>query len=143
MKLKLKVSKNLKRDLRKEAEKKDIERMDYILNIISDHLNETKDIWAAHVEAYPSLLEERQVALAALKERLVDEEDDIKRQTLKAFYQENHMYIDFVNRQRKFENLIIPLEENDYYGLCLLAENKKMTVERFTVDLLSIKGKNS
>ncbi|MCH4890924.1 hypothetical protein EZV73_25310 [Acidaminobacter sp. JC074] len=143
MKLKLKVSKNLKRDLRKEAEKKDMERMDYVLNIIREHLDETKDIWEAYVEAYPSLLEKRQIALAELKEKLVDEADDIKRQTLKAFYQENHMYIDFVNRQRKFENLIIPLEDDVYYGLCLLGENKKMTVERFTVELLSIKSKNS
>jgi len=143
MKLKLKVSKNLKRDLRKLAEGQEIERMTYILNTIEKHLEDNSTIWKPHIDEYPALLEKRQLELVSLKESLEEEEDSTKRATLKKFYQENHMYVDFISRQRKFENIIIPLSEQSYYGLCLLAEDKKMTVERFTVELLTITTKNS
>jgi len=143
MKLKLKVSKNLKRDLRKLAEGQDVERMVYILNAIEKHLEDNSTIWKPYVDDYPALLEKRQLELIALKESLEEEEDSFKRVAMKEFYQENHMYVDLMNKQRKFENLIIPLSEQLYYGLCLLAEDKKMTVERFTVELLTITTKNS
>lgn len=138
MKLKLKLSKTLKRQLKEQAALKEIDRVEYVLSVLKEHIQSKKELWQETVESYPALLEKRQSDLVLLKETL--EEKDIpleeKRAELKAFYSENHMYLDFKNKNRKFENLILQLDETDYYALKIIADDSKVTLESYAVTFL-------
>lgn len=101
-------------------------------------LEEHKVDWHDKVDSYPEVLLKREEALKKLKNELEesDLDDHRKKDIIKKFYKDNHYYIDFVNRNRKLENLIIPLTETAYYGLCLLAEKNGVTLEKYTSQLL-------
>ena len=138
MKLKLKLSKTLKRQLKEQAALKEMERNDYVISVIKEHIQSKKELWQDTVEDYPAILEKRQSDLILLKESHEEKELPIEeiRAELKAFYNENHMYLDFENKNRKFENLILQLDETDYYALKIIADDSKVTLESYSVTFL-------
>lgn len=139
MKLKLKVVKVLKRELKVMAKKEDQERPDYIVNELKKLIEDKKDLWLDKVETYPALLIERQNNLAKLREELEESEKSVEeqREILKVYYEAHHMYLDYDSKNRKFENLILNLEDTDYYALNIIADNNQRTIESFTVDYLN------
>lgn len=145
MKLKLKIAKQLKRQLKVLSEKAQKERVDYVREFLLNHLQENKVDWDDKVKDYPQVLIKREEALKLLKEELEesDKEPDKKKAIMKAFYKDNHYYLDFVNKNRKLENLIIPLEDESYYGLRILAEKQCVTVEKYTTQLINHYVQNS
>jgi len=138
MKLKLKLSKTLKRQLKEQAALKEMERNDYVISVIKEHIQSKKELWQDTVEDYPAILEKRQSDLILLKESHEEKELPVeeRRAELKAFYSENHMYLDFENKNRKFENLILQLDETDYYALKIIADDSKVTLESYSVTFL-------
>lgn len=138
MKLKLKVTKTLKRALKEKAIEASMERVDFIHQVIMDHINAQKYLWEKDVATYPTLLMDRQKGLEDLKETL--EESDLSKEVqlarLKAYYKEHHMYRVFYSKKRKFENIIIHLDDEIYFALCLIGEANMQAVETYTVNLL-------
>lgn len=137
MKLKLKITKTLKRHLRQIAEKSNKERNQFVQDLLESHLKENETVWLDRVADYPSLLDQRQQNLEALKLTLEDAEKEDRLSQLKTFYADNHMYREYNSKHRKLENLIIPLSETTYYALRILGENKGMSLERYVIDLIN------
>jgi|LGVE01.1.fsa_nt_gb predicted HicB family RNase H-like nuclease len=138
MKLKLKVSKTLKKSLKIKAEANELERNNYVIGLLQTLVDENKSLWVDQVEAYPELVAERQQGLEALKESFTEEISiNEQRAQLKAYYTENHLYINIYSTKKKFENLMLPLEDNVYYALCILGEADKLSVEHFVIAHLS------
>jgi len=138
MKLKLKVAKELKRELKVLAKKMDQERPDYVINELKKLIEEKKELWLGKVETYPELLIERKDNLAELRVELEESEKSVEEQRaiLKVYYKEHHMYLDYDGKNRKFENLILSLEEEEYYALNIIADNNERTIEAFVVEYL-------
>lgn len=139
MKIKLKVTKTMKRTLKIQAEKQLLERVDYTIALLKTHLSACESLWQAEVKEYPDVLKAREEALIALKATLEDAEPSERASQLKLFYEENHYYRDFTNKNRKLENLILPVDDDVFYGLSILAEKNAMTLHRYVVDLLQQK----
>lgn len=137
MKLKLKVSKSLKRDLKLKAVKVDQERTEFILKHLLDHIESNDQIWSGKIEAYLEILKERDLGLIALKESFTEEtllED--QRHALKAYYADHKMYRHIISKQKKLENIILTLNDESYYALRMMAEEKEMPIEAYTLQYL-------
>lgn len=137
MKIKCKVSKQLKRALKHKAASQEMERTAYILQSLKAH-TQAAGISEDAVEAYKVFLEERTVNLNALKLALEDEhvEQEEKRQRLKEFYLTHHMYRPVVSKHRQMENIILQVDEMDYYILMMLADQSQQTVENYVEKIL-------
>ena len=139
MKIKLKVSKTLKRKLKLNADEKSLDRKVFIKESLLKHIEEKKDEWSKRIDGYEVFINSRTENLKLLKEELADNEeisDYEKQKTLKAFYKEHFMFLTVINKNRKLENIIVDLEEEAFYALQILAENKEQTIETYTTDLL-------
>lgn len=138
MKLKLKVSKSLKRNLKKIAENHSVERKEYLLNAFKALLEANKEIWTGNIETYIETLKERENALESLKTSLLESDisQDEKRDIMLKFYTDNKMYKTFNNKNKKLENIIIDFQDEDFYALKLIAENHSKTVEDYSVEFL-------
>lgn len=145
MKLKLKVSKVLKRDLKVLAKKEEMERPDYVLSLLQTYISENKDVWQDKIDGYESFLSQREERLEKLKEELdlSDKTIEEQRSELKAFYVNNHMYRAYDSQKRKFENIIVSLTDHDYYALMIIADKHETTIEVNTVAYLQRYVKNA
>lgn len=139
MKIKLKVSKKLKSELKGKAESNSVERKVYIQNLLEKHIGDNKSIWENKIEGYAEFLLEREEKLSALKIEL-DENEEMsakeKGSILKEFYKENKFFRTEINKNKKLENIIINLDDELYYALNILADNKELSIENYTVELL-------
>ena len=137
MKLKLKVSKQLKRALKQKATAMEMERTPYLLKVLHEHLKKC-NMDSSKVPEYKTFLDKRVVELEALKTQL--EEDEVpteeKRTQLKKFYETHHMYRHVQSKNRQLENIILTLEDDDYYCLMMLADQDKQTVENYVEKIL-------
>lgn len=137
MKLKLKVTKTLKRTLKIQAGGQEMERIDFIMACLTEHLRTNEKLWANKIESYKNLLIERQEGLKTLKDSFTDETPiEEKRERLKNYYKEHKMYRDIHSKNKKMENIILNLDENHYYGLMILAESRELTIEAYTINYL-------
>lgn len=134
MKLKLKVSKKVKKDLKDIASKAEIERNEFVLKSFVNYIASHEDEWVNLVDGYPEFIVNRAKNLESLKEQLTENESITKEEqmsTLKAFYKDNKMFLPVVGKQKKLENIIVHLDEKMYYALQILAENRGMVIEDF------------
>jgi len=139
MKLKLKLTKTLKRQLKESAVKQDLERNEYVIKELLNHIESKKSIWENKVEGYAEFLVSREENLLKLKESFEDSDIPLEEQRLrlKKYYNDNHMYREYTNKNRKLENLILNLEENQYYALQIIADDSQMTLESYAVTFLN------
>lgn len=139
MKLKLKVSKTLKRDLKIKATSLNIERKEYVFNELMNYINTKNDLWKDKIDGYAEFVENRNAKLVELKISL-EENDEMssidKRTILINYYIENKMYRDIISKNRKLENIIIDLSEEDYNKAALISEYNGKTIESNTIDFL-------
>lgn len=139
MKLKLKVTKNLKKNLKDLSNKVELERKDYVKAEVLSHIKENKKDWCERIDGYAEFLENRSKNLENLKAELAEDleiSSKEKQARLRNFYKENLMFDRPTNKNKKLENIIIDLDEHDYYALQILSENKEMTIEDYTVEVL-------
>lgn len=137
MKLRLKISKQLKRQLKISAG--EIERTDYVLDILKNYVSEHKPVNENDIASYKQFLEEREQGLMDLQAAQDQDEEtsiDEKRKVLKAYYEAHHMYRTFYSNKRKYENLTLHMDEALYYPLMMLADEHKTTLENFVENLI-------
>lgn len=137
MKLKLRIKKDLKRDLKKIADAKDMERKDLAIQLISDFVNANDEITTSDIEEFIESTKSLESGIAEINsnEALSNEEKKILIKELK----QNHRVVIYSSKmpKKKTETLIINLDELSYYGLLLIAENSKMTIEHLGVDVVT------
>lgn len=133
MKIKLKISKQLKRELKEQATALEVERTIFVVQELKKWADQNKESWENLVETYPSFVETREADYETLKEKLVSEEADSKDTTdqLRAFRIEHKMFPYIKSKNKKNENLILNVEEELYYALQILAELNNMCVENY------------
>lgn len=139
MKLKLKVSKTLKRNLKELANAKSLDRKAFIKDAVLNHVNVNKEKWIDRIEGYDAFVITRVEELEKLRQELSENlelSNHEKQQTLIKFYKDNYMFIKAINRSKKQENIIIDLDEQTYYAMQILAENNEQTIETYTVEFL-------
>jgi len=138
MKLKLKVSKALKRELKVLASKKEMERPDFVITLLQTYIDDNKSVWEDKIKTYASFLVDREKNLEKLKLELEESDKTIEEQRseLKAFYTANKMYRAYDSQKRKFENIIISINEEQYFALMIIADKNETTIESNTVSYL-------
>ncbi len=139
MKLKLKVPKTLKRNLKESAQKKSIERKVFVKEQILELIESKRSVWESKIDGYEEFLKDRDLRLNQLKQSLEEDEEKTiheKRDILKNFYYEQKIFRYVLNKNRKLENIIIDLEDNEYYAIQILADDKEEAIETYVVDFL-------
>ncbi len=139
MKLKLKVPKTLKRNLKEIAQKKSIERKDYVKEQLLELIESKRSIWESRIDTYEEFLNERDSRLIKLKESLEEDEEKTvyeKRDILKNFYYDEKIFRYVQNKNRKLENIIIDLKDNEYYAIQILADDQEEAIESYVVNFL-------
>jgi len=112
MKIKLNVTKDLKRELKLKAEKKDLERNAFIYEIIEAYIKENEDLWLSEVDQL--------IEIANADETSV--EDKAKKQMKKT--------------TKKQQPIILNVEERTYYAIGIIAKEKNLSREELLIDLL-------
>jgi len=112
MKIKLNVTKDLKRELKLKAEKKDLERNAFIYEIIEAYIKENEDLWLSEVDQL--------IEIANADETSV--EDKAKKQMKKT--------------TKKQQPIILKVEERTYYAIGIIAKEKNLSREELLIDLL-------
>ena len=112
MKIKLNVTKDLKRELKLKAEKKDLERNAFIYEIIEAYIKENEDLWLSEVDQL--------IEIANADETSV--EDKAKMQMKKT--------------TKKQQPIILNVEERTYYAIGIIAKEKNLSREELLIDLL-------
>jgi predicted transcriptional regulator len=137
MKLKLRIKKDLKRDLKKIAAKKDMERKDLAIQLISEFVSSNDEITTSEIEEFMESTKSLEEGITEINsnEALSNEEKKALIKELK----EKHRVVIYTSKmpKKKTETLIINLDELSYYGLLLIAENSKMTIEHLGVDVVT------
>lgn len=113
MKIKLNMSKDLKRSLKQDALDKELDRNDYIYGIIKEYLSQKEAVWGPKLE---TILEVSKLDEISPEERAKTE---MKKTT------------------KKLQALILDVDERTYYSLALVAKKSKMTKEQLLINLLS------
>jgi predicted transcriptional regulator len=137
MKLKLRIKKDLKRDLKKIAAKRDMERKDLAIQLISEFVSSNDEITTSEIEEFMESTKSLEEGITEINsnEALSNEEKKALIKELK----EKHRVVIYTSKmpKKKTETLIINLDELSYYGLLLIAENSKMTIEHLGVDVVT------
>lgn len=137
MKLKLRIRKDLKRDLKGLALKKDLERKELVEKLLEEFVNENKEIWMDDIEEF---IENTKKLEAEIVEINSNESlnDDEKKQSIKKI-KEKYGLIRYNSTmlKKKTETLIINLGEQIYYGLLLIAEDHEMSIEQLGITVLT------
>ncbi|MBN2259925.1 MAG: hypothetical protein JW702_05250 [Clostridiales bacterium] len=113
MKIKLNISKELKRNLKIKASEKELDRNDYIYEIIENFLNEKESIWGPKIE---HILE-----LAYVDEISIEEKARVAMK----------------KTTRKLQPLILNVNEKTFFALAIVAKKSKKTKEEMLVNLLT------
>ncbi len=113
MKIKLNISKDLKRDLKIEASKKDMERNDLIYEIINDLLKEKETVWLPKID---NILE------VAQSDELSGEEKAKK---------------EMKKTKGKLQPLILNVDERTFYALAVISKKLKKSKEEMLINILS------
>jgi predicted transcriptional regulator len=137
MKLKLRIKKDLKRDLKKIAAKKDMERKDLAIQLISEFVSSNDEITTSEIEEFMESTKSLEEGITE-----INSNEDLSNEEKKALIKElkeKHRVVIYTSKmpKKKTETLIINLDELSYYGLLLIAENSKMTIEHLGVDVVT------
>ncbi|MCT4662213.1 MAG: hypothetical protein N4A40_10165 [Tissierellales bacterium] len=137
MKLKLRIKKDLKRDLKKIAAKRDMERKDLAIQLISEFVSSNDEITTSEIEEFMESTKSLEEGITE-----INSNEDLSNEEKKALIKElkeKHRVVIYTSKmpKKKTETLIINLDELSYYGLLLIAENSKMTIEHLGVDVVT------
>jgi len=113
MKIKLNMTKDLKRILKQKAKEQEAERNDYIYAIIKDYVSQKEAVWGPKIE---TILEVSKLDEMSSEERAKTE---MKKTT------------------KKLQALILDVDEKTYYCLALIAKKSKTTKEQLLINLLT------
>lgn len=113
MKIKLNMTKDLKRILKQKAKEKELERNDYIYEIIAEFISKKEAVWGPKIE---TILEVSKLDEMSPEERAKTE---MKKTT------------------KKLQALILDIDEKSYYCLALVAKKSKTTKEELLINLLT------
>lgn len=113
MKIKLNMTKDLKRILKDKAKEKDMERNDYIYQVIQEFLMNKEAVWGPKIQ---TILE-------------VSKLDEIS--------PEKRAKTEMKKTTKKLQALILNVDEKTYYCLAIIAKKSKTTKEQLLINLLS------
>jgi len=113
MKIKLNVTKDLKRDLKLKAKEKELERNDYIYEIINNFVKEKESVWASKIEGI----------IKNANSDEISNEDKAKGSMKKT--------------TKKLQPIILNVDEKTYYALSIVAKKMKKPKEDLMVNLLT------
>lgn len=114
MKIKLNVTKDLKRNLKIKAEEKEIERNDYIYEIINNFVKENENVWVSKIESIIKNETEEEELLHETKAK------EAMKKT-----------------RKKLQPIILNVDEKTYYALEILAETEEKSKEDLIVKMLN------
>lgn len=112
MKIKLNVTKDMKRALKKQAEAKDIERNEYIYQAIAAYVEEHAKLWEGEID---KILETAKLDGVDLSEKA----KSAMKKTVK-----------------KMQPIILNVDEKTYYALGIIASDQELTKEALVVSFL-------
>lgn len=113
MKIKLNVTKDLKRDLKQKAKEKELERNDYIYEVINNFVKEKETVWVSKIEG---------IIKNANSDEISNEDkarDGMKKTT------------------KKLQPIILNVDERTYYALAIVSKKSKKSKEDLLVNLLT------
>jgi len=134
MKLKLKVSKDTKRRLKKKAETLDQTRNDYVLSAFLNHIEDNTDKWQGTIDTYAQEYQQKMTTYKELLEANSQDETltyDEKRQAEYNFCKDHLIFLYKKPKKGQMENLMIHIEERAFYKLCILADFNHLSVENY------------
>lgn len=113
MKIKLNISKDLKRDLKIEAAKKDMERNEFIYEVIQDLLKEKESVWLPKID---NILE-------VVKSDEISSEEKARKEMKKT--------------KGKLQPLILNVDERTFFALAVISKKLKKSKEEMLINILS------
>lgn len=112
MKIKLNVSKDLKRDLKTKGKEKELDRNDFIYEVINNYLEAEKSLWSSEIEE----------VLESVSSEEVDNELIARENMPKTI--------------KKQQPIVINVDLKTYYALDLIAISKEATKENLVIQQL-------
>lgn len=113
MKIKLNISKDLKRNLKIKAKERELERNDFIYEIIFNLLKEKEAVWLPKID---------NVLDVANKEELTVEEKARK---------------DMKKTTKNLQPLILNVDEKTFFALAIIAKKLKKSKEEMLINILT------
>jgi len=112
MKIKLNVTKDLKRDLKIKAKEKELDRNDYIYEVIKDFIKEEESVWVSEIDKIIEVANSDETA----------NEDKAKGQMKRT--------------TKKQQPIILNVDEKTYYALAIIAKNLDLKKEELLINKL-------
>ena len=139
MKVKLKVTKTTKRNLKLRAIENKMSRKDYVRSKFVDHINGHKALWSDRIHGYKEAYEKKSQGLNDLLKSQLKNKDATRKENVEAlrkYYEENNIHMYQLPQKQIFENIIFRLAEEEYYALHILADLEKKALENYAEDLI-------
>lgn len=139
MKLKLKIQKKLKRELKLQAETKELDRAEYVVKSLCTYLDTKTLLTEEAIQLLIQQENEKQEALDAYLLKIsendaIDEKE--KANLISQFKYEHFIFDNQYGKNKKTENLIIELPEAYYYTCLDMAIQRKMGLENFVEQMI-------
>ncbi|MBN2795869.1 MAG: hypothetical protein JXR88_10725 [Clostridia bacterium] len=139
MKLKLKIQKKLKRDLKLQAETQELDRAEYVAKSICAYLDTKTLLSDQEIMSLIQDQKEKEEALASYlitveKNDALDEKE--KTNLINQYKYEHLIFENQYSKNKKSENLIIELTEVYYYTCLSMAIQRKMGLENFVEQMI-------
>lgn len=128
MKVKLKVTKSTKRNLKLKAIEHKMTRKDYVRSKFIDHINAHKDLWCDKIKGYKASYEEKSKGLNDLLQSQVKNKAATRNEKVEAlrnYYEKNNIHMYQLPKNALHENIIFRLTEEEYFALHILADLEK------------------
>jgi hypothetical protein len=113
MKIKINVTKDLKRELKLLAANDDVERIDYIYNLIASYIKKKEAVWIEKIDNVIEVSEKNEIA----------GEEKAKQNMQKT--------------TKKLQPIILNVDERTFYALAIIAKKGKKTKEQLIINLLA------
>jgi hypothetical protein len=139
MKVKLKVTKTTKRNLKIKAIENKMTRKDYVKQLFIDHIEGHEDLWGDKINGYKESYEKKSLALNELLQYQLKNKEATRNENVEAlrdFYKKNNIHMYNLPKNSIYENIIFRLTEEQYFALHILADLKNMALENYAEDLV-------
>lgn len=113
MKIKLNVLKSLKQGLKVKAKAKEIERIDYIYEVINGFVNEKESEWISEIDAIIEDAKLSEIPIETIAKAKMEE------------------------TKKKRQPIILNVDEKTYYAFEIMARKFKKTREDILIELLT------
>ncbi len=128
MKIKLNVSKDLKRQLKEKVADKELERNDFIYQVINHYIDEHKALWVSEID---EIMEAKKHQVAATNFELENNEEG------KAEFVEQAKSVDkLIKTSKKLQTIMLHVDEKTYFTLELMGKKMNQPMEELIINQL-------